>query len=209
MMKKTKISEQVLIDKLFDRNQVKEIIPLGFKTIQRNKIIVFVPESHVEDVFNTMSNAGAGEIGDYKMCSFRSEGIGTYKPVKSSRPFAGKRGIVNYESEIKLEMECDESSLNNVIQSMLEIHPYEEVAYEIYPFFKFSNETNSVLIYLKRAVTLGSILIKLNRKINEHQIKMNLKVKSLVLTNDNDVDICDADLVIQKSKDKFKIKTIK
>ena len=209
MKKKTKISEQNLIDKLFDRNQVKEIIPLGFKTIQRNKIILFVPESHVEDVFNTMSNAGAGEIGDYKMCSFRSEGIGTYKPVKSSRPFAGKRGIVNYESEIKLEMECDESSLNQVIQSMLEIHPYEEVAYEIYPFFKFSTETNSVLIYLKRAVTLGSILIKLNRKINEHQIKMNLKVRSLVLTDDNDVDIGDADLVIQKSKDKFKIKTIK
>lgn len=209
MKKKIIISERDLIRKLFSESNVGEITPIGFKAIQRKKVVVFVPESHLEEVFNAMSHSGAGIIGEYKMCSFRIEGTGTYKPASSSRPFSGRKGIVNYETEIKLEMECDSEALMTVIVSMLDAHPYEEVAYEIYSFFKFSNETDGVFIKLKKSVTLSYILKKLNTKIEEHHLKMNLKVKTIVLVNDENNQKYDADLVIQKSKEKFKIKKIK
>lgn len=208
MKKNFIVTEKKLIDKLFPGDNISEIKPVGYKLIQRFKIITFVPESHLEDVFNVMANSGAGRIGEYEMCSFRTEGTGTFKANSSTRPFVGRKGIVNYESEVKLEMECDRLNLNNVVEVMLDIHPYEEVAYEIYPFFKFSNEADGVFIKLKKSVSLRAILQKLNTKIEEQFLKMNTKIKTVVLVNEENDESYDADIVIQKSKSKFKIKTI-
>jgi len=97
------------------------------------KLVVFVPVSHVEEVRNALCNAGAGWIGNYSDCSFMTEGTGTFKPLDGSNPYIGKQGNIEKVSEYRLETVVPEKVLKRVIEAMLSAHPYEEVAYDIYP----------------------------------------------------------------------------
>ena len=107
-----------------------------YKFSDRKKIVVFVPYESVDNLIEEMSNAGAGLIGNYKMCSFRTNGTGTFKPNSKAKPFSGKKNELSYEEEYKVEMECVTEKLNNVIDALLKNHPYDEAVYEIYDFKK-------------------------------------------------------------------------
>ena len=96
------------------------------------KIVVFVPEDHVDVVRAAMSKAGAGVIGDYSYCSFQTPGTGTFVPSEESQPFSGKIGELNMEPELRLEVLAREGILSNVLAAMQSAHPYEEVAYDVY-----------------------------------------------------------------------------
>jgi dinuclear metal center YbgI/SA1388 family protein len=97
------------------------------------KIVVYVPQTHIERVRHAMSAAGAGIIGNYESCSFSNPGIGSFKPIGSAKPFIGSIGNLETVDEIRLEMNVPEWRLKSVIDSMRIAHPYEEVAYDVYP----------------------------------------------------------------------------
>lgn len=101
------------------------------------KLSVFVPETHVEKVSNSIFTAGGGIIGEYSNCSFRSTGTGTFKGSNISNPAIGSMGKFERVSEVKLEVLVDSWKLSTVLKSMKSVHPYEEPAYDIYPL---SNE---------------------------------------------------------------------
>lgn len=96
------------------------------------KIIVFVPDSHIETVLHTMAKAGAGVIGEYSHCAYQTKGKGTFKGSADSTPFIGKAGSFETAEEVRLEMISPRARLPEVIQAMRSVHPYEEVAYDIY-----------------------------------------------------------------------------
>jgi dinuclear metal center YbgI/SA1388 family protein len=96
------------------------------------KLAVFVPLEHCEAVRNAMSEAGAGWIGNYSHCTFLTRGTGTFKPLQGTNPYIGKTGVVEHVDEIKIETVVPASRLEPVLQAMLEAHPYEEVAYDLY-----------------------------------------------------------------------------
>lgn len=102
------------------------------------KISVFVPAEYVSKVRNAMSASGAGLIGDYINCSFESRGKGTFLPTGSAHPFIGNVGTLEETEEVKLEMIVDRSFLHSVLSAMLSNHPYEEVAYDVYPLINSS-----------------------------------------------------------------------
>ncbi len=102
-------------------------------TDKLNKLVVFVPESHHPNVQQAIFAAGAGWIGDYSHCSFNLEGTGTFLPQEGSRPFIGSQGKLERVKEIRLETVVPQSVQRSVIQAMLRAHPYEEVAYDLYP----------------------------------------------------------------------------
>ena len=97
------------------------------------KIAVFVPESHEQEVRRAMLDAGAGHIGAYSHCSFNSSGTGTFLPLEGSAPYIGTKGRLEMVNEVKIEAIVQERLLNNIIESMLLSHPYEEPVYDIYP----------------------------------------------------------------------------
>ncbi|MFA4885541.1 MAG: Nif3-like dinuclear metal center hexameric protein [Desulfotomaculaceae bacterium] len=97
------------------------------------KLAVFVPEDHAENVRSAIAEAGAGWIGDYSHCSFMTKGAGTFKPLAGTNPYLGRAGELQKVEEIKLETIVPTGILNNVIQAMQKSHPYEEVAYDLYP----------------------------------------------------------------------------
>lgn len=105
------------------------------------KLAVYVPISHIDIVKNALANAGAGHIGNYSHCSFSSEGIGNFKPLEGSNPFIGNNGDVEVVNEVKIETIVPQKILGGVISKMINAHPYEEVAYDLY---KLENKGASV-----------------------------------------------------------------
>ena len=97
------------------------------------KLSVFVPESHVEIVRESLFSAGAGVIGDYDFCSFNTKGTGTFRGSETTNPFTGKKGVLHFENEVKVETILPIHLKEKVVKSLLNAHPYEEVAYDLYP----------------------------------------------------------------------------
>lgn len=97
------------------------------------KIVVFVPETHTDVVREAMGKAGAGIIGNYGFCSFSSKGIGRFKPEQGSNPHIGEIGKLEDVAEERIETICSREKLQEVINAIKEVHPYDEVALDVYP----------------------------------------------------------------------------
>ncbi|WEK53033.1 MAG: Nif3-like dinuclear metal center hexameric protein [Candidatus Cohnella colombiensis] len=102
-------------------------------TDQLFKLVVFVPQTHQDKVRAALFGAGAGWIGNYSHCSFNTEGTGTFEPREGTDPFIGKQGKLEHVAEIRIETVVPQSVRKAVIAAMLKAHPYEEVAYDLYP----------------------------------------------------------------------------
>lgn len=99
---------------------------------RRYKLVVFVPQTHLEKVRAAICDAGAGKIGNYDNCTFITSGIGTYRPLKGAKPFKGKTGKIEKAKEARLETIFPASKIKKVIAAMKKAHPYEEVAFDMY-----------------------------------------------------------------------------
>lgn len=97
------------------------------------KIVVFVPKSHTDIVRQAMGDAGAGMIGNYSHCSYSADGVGRYKPVEGAKPFIGKVGKFEEVEEERIECVCEKEKAKDIIAAIKKVHPYEEVAFDIYP----------------------------------------------------------------------------
>jgi len=96
------------------------------------KLVVFVPESHLETVKNGLFALGAGKTEKYSHCCWQTQGQMQFKPLASSDPTVGEQGQLAITQEYRIEMVCEESNLQAVLQGLKWVHPYEEPAYEIY-----------------------------------------------------------------------------
>ena len=97
------------------------------------KIVVFVPETHTDVVREAMGKAGAGKIGNYSFCSFSSKGMGRFKPEQGADPHIGEIGKFEEVAEERIETICPREKLESVIAAIKEVHPYDEIALDIYP----------------------------------------------------------------------------
>ena len=102
-------------------------------TAKNVKLVVFVPISHVDAVRQAMGEAGAGKIGNYDFCSFSSRGIGRFRGNENSNPTIGKAGEFESVEEERIEVVVPREILKDVVEKMKAVHPYEEVAFDIYP----------------------------------------------------------------------------
>ena len=96
------------------------------------KLSVFIPKDHVDSVTEAIAAVGGGSIGNYDWCSFRTEGIGTYRPNDKAKPYQGHRGDIEHARETRLDMVVPAWNLQKVVDAMIASHPYEEVAYDVY-----------------------------------------------------------------------------
>ncbi|HUP58222.1 MAG TPA: Nif3-like dinuclear metal center hexameric protein, partial [Bdellovibrionota bacterium] len=67
------------------------------------KLVVYVPEQHVEAVREAICQAGAGHIGRYDECSFGTPGEGTFRGGSGTKPFVGQPGKLEKALEVRLE----------------------------------------------------------------------------------------------------------
>ena len=96
------------------------------------KIVLTTPESHVDSIRSAMANAGAGRIGNYSHCFFTVKGVGQFKPEMGAKPFIGHINKIEFVAEERIETVCERQYLGSVMEAIKQIHPYEEIALDIY-----------------------------------------------------------------------------
>ena len=118
----------VLADAL-DLKQTKILKPITCDKYY--KLVVFVPNTHVDIVLSSLSKANIGHIGNYADCAYVMEGEGQFRPLPGSKPFLGQQGILEKTKEKRIEILLKKSELGEAINAVLAGHPYEEPAYDI------------------------------------------------------------------------------
>lgn len=97
------------------------------------KLVTFVPKLHLSKVHEALFEAGAGHIGNYDSCSYNTDGYGTFRALPDSKPFVGKPNVLHTEPEVRIEVILPTHITSKVVNALLSVHPYEEVAYDIIP----------------------------------------------------------------------------
>ncbi|WP_272021992.1 Nif3-like dinuclear metal center hexameric protein [Olleya namhaensis] len=95
------------------------------------KLITYVPVAEAETLRTALFNAGAGQIGNYKNCSFNVNGIGTYNATEKANPVIGVIGEDHSEAETQLNVTYAKHVEKSVLKALFETHSYDEVAYEV------------------------------------------------------------------------------
>lgn len=136
------------------------------------KIVVFVPLDYADKVRTAMFSKGAGHIGNYENCSYNTNGTGTFKANKGTNPFVGEIGKIHHENETKIESIAPSFKLNSIINAIKQVHPYEEVAYDIYPLHNKSEQYGAGIIgQLQRPMQSIDFLKLLKEKLNIPMLK--------------------------------------
>ena len=95
--------------------------------------MVFVPREALDLVREALFAAGAGRIGDYERCSWYAAGTGTFLPREGADPAIGEVGREERVPELRVETVVPVERAREIVCALVAAHPYEEVAYELYP----------------------------------------------------------------------------
>jgi len=106
------------------------------------KIVVYVPETHASIVRGALGKSGAGKVGNYSHTSFSVNGTGRFIPLSGAHPAIGQVGKLEEVSEERIETVCYRRDLENIISAVKKVHPYEEVAIDVYPLVLDPHETS-------------------------------------------------------------------
>ena len=103
------------------------------------KLSVFVPVGYEDRVRQAVCRAGGGIVGNYAYCSFQCRGQGTYLPLAGAHPWQGMQGVVHRSAEVRLEILIPAGLAKTAVANLKAVHPYEEVAYDLYPLANTGN----------------------------------------------------------------------
>ena len=119
---------------------------LAMKAERLTKLVTFVPRENTDEVLRTLHEAGAGQIGNYSNCSFRTEGTGAFMPSEKAGPYIGKPLAQEYVNEMRVEVMFPSHLEARVMQALRASHPYEEVAYYLTRLLNENQEVGSGMI---------------------------------------------------------------
>ena len=110
------------------------------------QLVVYAPKEYADKVRNSLFESGAGNISNYDQCSFNTNGIGTFRPLAGSNPFLGKSGIQRSEHEERIEVIFPKHLQSSILENMKKIHPYEEIAHQIYVLENLNQKVGAGII---------------------------------------------------------------
>ena len=134
--------------------------------IHEMKLVTFVPADRVDPIAEALFAAGAGRIGDYDQCSFRSLGQGTFFGGESTKPSVGRRGLLERVDEVRLETVVPATILPAVVNALMTAHPYDEPAFDLYPLKPRPVRGIGRVGKLPRPLSLSALAGKLKKKMD-------------------------------------------
>jgi len=96
------------------------------------KLVWFVPEEALDATRDAVFAAGAGRIGEYERCSWYTAGTGTFLAREGASPAIGEVGEEQRVPELRVETVVPAERAPAVVRALVDAHPYEEVALELY-----------------------------------------------------------------------------
>jgi hypothetical protein len=97
------------------------------------KLVWFVPRESLDATREAVFAAGAGVLGNYTRCSFYTEGTGTFLGGEGTAPSVGRPGREERVAELRVETVVPSDRVDAVVAALRAAHPYEQVAYDLYP----------------------------------------------------------------------------
>ena len=151
-----------------------------------SKIITYGPTNNADSIRQAMFDAGAGNIGNYAECSYNSEGVGTYRGLAGTNPYLGTSGESHQEAEVRIETVVPNHLIGKVVKSLIDAHPYEEVAYDIVSLQNSHQLVGSGVIgELDNEEDENDFLLRIKKDLNtaciRHTNLLNKKVKTVAL----------------------------
>ncbi|MES2732815.1 MAG: Nif3-like dinuclear metal center hexameric protein [Bacteroidota bacterium] len=151
-----------------------------------SKLVSFVPQEATTQVLEALYQAGAGQIGHYKNCSFRSQGTGTFQPDAEANPHVGEAFIQEEVNENRLEVIFPSHCQNQVLRALRQAHPYEEVAYYLTSLANENQEVGSGMIgALSEAMDEHAFLLYLKSTLQlpciRHTAYLNKVIKKVAV----------------------------
>lgn len=111
-----------------------------------SKLVTFIPTEMADRVLQALYQAGAGQIGHYRNCSFSVEGTGTFMPGDAANPRVGKANTQEFVAETRAEVIFPTHREKIVLRALREAHPYEEVAYYLSSLHNENQEVGSGMV---------------------------------------------------------------
>jgi dinuclear metal center YbgI/SA1388 family protein len=136
------------------------------------KLVTYCPSTNEDSIREALFAAGAGHIGNYSECSFTTVGSGTFRAEPGANPVLGEVGKRHVENEVKIEVIICKPQINSVLAALREAHPYEEVAYELYPTLNQDKNIGSGMLgELAKEMSASDFLEHLKSSMNLKVIK--------------------------------------
>lgn len=172
--------------KICEKIGLKNLKVLSPKKDTLSKLVTFIPKENTDAVLAALHEAGAGQIGNYKNCSFRLDGTGTFQPDENAKPHIGKAGKQEYVPETRVEVLFPTFLGSRVIEALRKTHPYEEVAYYLSTLSNENQEVGSGMIgdtenHVEPLEFLKGLKISMDLKIIRHTSLLNRPVRRVAV----------------------------
>jgi dinuclear metal center YbgI/SA1388 family protein len=131
---------------LAEKLGLKELKILEPKAEMLSKLVTFCPLSHSNQVRQAIFDAGGGKIGNYDCCSYNISGEGSFRALEGTNPYVGEKNKIHFENETRIEVIFPKYLEDNIVRAMIAAHPYEEVAFDLYPLNNKWNQVGSGVI---------------------------------------------------------------
>ncbi|MEH7178777.1 Nif3-like dinuclear metal center hexameric protein [Neobacillus vireti] len=148
-----------------------EVLVPTFET-NLKKVVIYTPESHAEAIRQALGKSGAGFIGNYSHCTFSAEGTGRFLPEAGTNPYIGEQGQLESVDEVRIETIVPEHLIKKVVSAMIKAHPYEEVAYDVYPIENKGEVLGLGKIGTVDEMTLGEFVEKVKMALEVDKVRV-------------------------------------
>lgn len=145
------------------------------------KLVVFIPIGYEEKIMKVLDEKKAGRIGSYRLCTFKSRGEGTFKAEIGSHPFLGEVDKFERVSEWRLEVLTQRVNVLELIEKIRSAHPYEEMAYDIFPVENPSPEVGLGRVgHFDPPISWEALIQRLKQEVETPQVRASGPIPRMV-----------------------------
>jgi dinuclear metal center YbgI/SA1388 family protein len=145
------------------------------------KFVVFVPRGHERTIIDAIDRGGGGRIGAYARCSFRTPGTGSFQGDGTTHPAMGEAGRFEEAEEYRLEAVVPESARAAVVREARAAHPYEEMAYDLYPLASIDRPVGLGLVaQAPEPMSSDELAARIEQTIRPAMVRLSGPVKKKV-----------------------------
>ncbi|MEG0712535.1 MAG: Nif3-like dinuclear metal center hexameric protein [Niameybacter sp.] len=156
------IAQGGINDYLADRLGLQHVGPLTItEHTPLQKLVIYVPVSHYEGVREVLVAANTCTIGNYIGCTFGTVGKGTFIPLEGSNPYVGTAHTLEEVEEVKIECMIHPQDLGTIIEAVQQVHPYEEVAYDVFQLENVSRSEGLGRVGVCESISVEALIVKL------------------------------------------------
>lgn len=172
--------------KIAEKIGLRNLSILSPKQQNLRKLVAFVPQENTNEVLKAINEAGAGQIGDYKNCSFRVAGTGTFEPDAHANPHIGSKNVKEEVQEDRIEVILPAHLQSKVLKALFKAHPYEEVAYYMTSLENENQDIGSGMIgfleeEMEEIAFLKMVKEKMGLAVLKHTPTLGRKIKKVAV----------------------------